>query len=341
MAKRKRLSAPQIGPDAPPGSAPEPAPETKGFLLGRTQPLPRRAPIAQVAGDAAGQAAAERLAGELAAARGEGRLVQALPLAQVEAGHILRDRTVFDAEEMAALKASIAARGQQVPVEVVETGPGAYGLISGLRRLTVLHTLFEETGEARFGVVKALIKPIESAPQAYIAMVEENEIRADLSFYERGRLAFEAAERGVFDSPQAAIRALYAHAPPARRSKIAAFVALHESFGDCLRFPEAIPEKLGLALVKAQGADAGFADALRARLAAEPPGSAAAERRLLEAALRKPAAPKAAPESAPEIGPEIVPGVVLEEARGTLILRGPGVTGDLAAALRAWLATRG
>ncbi|TDX22230.1 ParB/RepB/Spo0J family partition protein [Rhodovulum visakhapatnamense] len=327
MARRKRLGAPQTG-DA--------APETKAFPLGVAPTTTRRAPIAQVAGDAAALAAAEALAGEMAAARSEGRLVQALPLDRIEAGHLLRDRRVFDPEEMAALKASIAARGQQVPIEVIETGQGAYGLISGLRRLSALRELQEETGEDRFARVKALIKPLDSAPEAYIAMVEENEIRSDLSFYERARLAWEAAGRGVFDSPQAAVKALFANTTPARRSKIAAFVVLHEAFGEALRFPEAIPEKVGLALVKAHQGDAAFAARLRADLEAEQPETAAAERRVLDESLRKPAGsfaetPKAEP---------VATGISMAASNGRVVLSGAGVTGELAAELRAWLAAR-
>jgi hypothetical protein len=36
-------------------------------------------------------------------------------------------------------------------------------------------------------------------PEAYLAMVEENEIRVGLSFYERARIVARAAEAGVFE----------------------------------------------------------------------------------------------------------------------------------------------
>ncbi|MBD3766047.1 MAG: ParB N-terminal domain-containing protein, partial [Rhodobacterales bacterium] len=80
-----------------------------------------------------------------------------------------------DPEEMAALRASLAARGQQTPIEVVELAPGRYGLISGARRLAALRALAEETGEARFARVQALLRPFSAASDAYLAMVEENE----------------------------------------------------------------------------------------------------------------------------------------------------------------------
>lgn len=79
---------------------------------------------------------------------------------------------------MASLKASIRSCDQQMPIEVVALGNGRYGLISGARRLAALSALHAETGEARFATVKALLRPIKAAPKSYLAMVEENEIRA-------------------------------------------------------------------------------------------------------------------------------------------------------------------
>ena len=106
MAKRKRLSAP---------SAYEEAPETKGLSNAPLGYVPeerkKRAPIADVAGQAAAASALERVAGELSAAKAEGRMVMKLPLEAVAADHLVRDRVILEDAEMAALEASIAARG--------------------------------------------------------------------------------------------------------------------------------------------------------------------------------------------------------------------------------------
>jgi ParB family chromosome partitioning protein len=292
-----------------------------------------RAPVAQVAGDIATRAALDELATELAAAREGGRMVLDLPLEAVEAGHLVRDRMRHDPEEMAALKASLAARGQQTPVEVVALGAGRFGLISGARRLAALAALHAETGEARFGRVLALARTPDNAQAAYVAMVEENEVRADLSFYERGRMVAEAARLGLYADAQAAVRALFASAAPAKRSKILVFTALHEALGGHLRFPTAIPEKLGLALAAALAADPGLARRLADLLRKTPPASAASERQALERALRKGQAAETAPA-------EVAPGITLSTARGRAVLTGPGVTPDLMDALRAWLAVR-
>jgi ParB family chromosome partitioning protein len=240
---------------------------------------------------------------------------------------------------MASLKASIRDRGQQVPIEVVALAEGRYGLVSGVRRLTALAALFQETGEGRFGTVKALLRPFEAAPEAYLAMVEENEIRADLSFYERGRLAHEAARIGVFDSPAAAVRMLFQHAPGPKRSKILSFVALHEALGDVLRFPEAIPEKLGLALVKAMQDNPGSVRKMRDRLQEARPDNASAERGVLDALLRPDPAPK--PEGRSERASEdLDAGVRMTFRPGRVVLAGQGVTEDFVHDLTKWLDAR-
>ena len=191
MAKRKRLTPAT-------GLSESVLPETETHTGAGFGPRPgARAPIADVAGQAAAQAALETLADEVARNRREGRVVQSLPLQSVVEDHMVRDRMSQDAGDQAVLEASLRARGQQTPIEVVEIAEGRYGLISGWRRLHALRRLHAETGEARFAVVQALIKPVETVSDGYVAMVEENEIRADLSYYERARLACEAIQRAL------------------------------------------------------------------------------------------------------------------------------------------------
>lgn len=326
MAKRRRLTPLGItgdGDQEPASAAASPVP-----------------PVARIAADAATRAALNDLAAELRQARDSGRMVLDLPLSGVVATHLQRDRIHMDPEEMTSLKASIRDRGQQMPIEVVALTGDRYGLVSGARRLAALTALHAETGDARFATVKALLRPFDAAPEAYLAMVEENEIRADLSFYERGQLAHEAARLGVFDSPAAAVRMLFQHAPAPKRSKILSFVALHQALGAALRFPEAIPEKLGLALVKAIQADPGLARRLQDGLRAATPDSAATERRILEAALRPVA--EAGSEADPrESRQQIREGIVMKARPGRVMLTGRGVTEDFLRDLGEWLQGQG
>ncbi|MEM6904825.1 MAG: ParB N-terminal domain-containing protein, partial [Pseudomonadota bacterium] len=346
MARRKRLTppAPRAGlqAEAPAGvqtGRHTGTPAASQADLDPAAPARLRAPIASDAGAAAAHAALQEVTRTLEAARAEGRLVQALPLDQVEAGYLTRDRIAVDEADMAALVQSLAARGQQTPIEVIVLAEGRYGLLSGWRRLTALGRLYAETGEARFATVLAVLRRPESAAAAYVGMVEENELRVGLSYYERARIAAKAVEQGVYPTTKAALLDLFATASRPKRSKIRAFLPLVAAFDGALRFPHALPERLGLALSQRLREEPGLADALRAALAATPPESAEAELTLLQAHLAGGAAkpPPAAPDPAPD-GPEAGPAIRLTAKGGGLKLDGPGVTPAFRTALEAWLA---
>ncbi len=329
MARRKRLD-PTIR-----GS--EPDTQATGLETKAANPngwvgyAGRRAPIADVARDAAGQAALEEVTQALEGARSEGRLIQTLPLSQIALDHLHRDRMVLDEDEMSALRASLEARGQQTPVEVVPLGPERYGLISGLRRVQALKDLGRDD-------VLALIRPPQSASDAYVAMVEENEIRANLSFYERARIAAQAAEAGVYPSADVAVQSLFVHASASKRSKILSFVTLHAALGSVLQFPTEIPEKLGLALVKAIDTVPTFGVRLKDALRKTPAPDAAAERQTLERALARAKGSKLRP-AAPETE-DLGGGLTLKIGPRRAVLSGAGVDADLLRDLRAWLAAR-
>lgn len=313
MAKRKRLELPTEAETA--------ELETKSAFSGMS-----RMPIAEVVGDTSARAALDAVSREMTQAESEGRIVRKLVIDQIDARHLSRDRMVLDAEEMSALKASIAARGQQTPIEVLALPSGRFGLISGLRRLEALRALGATD-------VLAFVRTPEGAAASYVAMVEENEIRAGLSFYERANIVVQAVGAGVYPNPQRAVKALFGNVASAKRSKILRFVLLRQTLGKSLRFPTAIPEKLGLALANAIEAEPKLAAQISARLRNNRPGDAAAERRVLDEALKPPASGTAA-------GDEVASGVMLKTAGGRVTLSGPGVDQDLVRALRAWLKTR-
>ena len=344
MAKRRRLTPPNpayLGYGPAPG---QPAPETKALWTGAAAPPP----IARISGESAGAAALGEIAEEMARAREGGRLVLELPLEAVDAGYLVRDRSRIDDEEMAALLASIAARGQQTPIEVAELGAGRYGLISGWRRIEALRRLAEGGGTAT--VLALLRRPAESA-EAYQAMVEENEIRAGLSHYERARIVARSAELGVFADEREALRRLFAAASRARRSKIGSFLTLVHELDGALRFAEALGERAGLQLAAALADRPGLGARLRSLLAAAPPADAAAEQALIQRALAEAepgTAPPALPDSraalreialappAPPPAADVAP-VTLRRLGSQVMLSGPGVTDAFARALEDWL----
>lgn len=281
-------------------------------------------PIAEVAGEAAGQAALEEVAVAMEAAEAEGRVIKRLSISDIDLQHLDRDRMVLDEDEMEALQSSIEARGQQVPIDVVRTGM-RFGLISGLRRLEALR-------RAGATEVLALVREPETAAAAHIAMIEENELRANLSFWERANVAYVATSNGVFPDVRTAVATLFARAPAAKRSKIARFVELRRRLGQSLAFPTAIPEKLGLALANAIESDPKAARRITDALRKTPPATAEAERRVLERAL-KPATTAAASTSKQEVAP----GIMVEAKAGRVVVRGKSVDDALVADLTKWL----
>ena len=279
MAKRKRLSPAMLTPDAPIA-----APETKSA----------RVPIADVANDAALTNALMELSDKISTARQEERWIEKIKLDAVVSEYLVRDRVMIDPEEMTTLKNSLRASGQQTAIEVVPYGPETFGLISGWRRLAALRELALEGGT---DTVLAIIRQDDDAKASYQAMVDENEIRAGLSFYERGRIVAQAVDEGAYASDKDALSALFQAVPRAKRSKIGSFVRVVRALDDVLQFPTALSERLGLALAQALGADAGFAGKLRKKLEAAHPQTASAEIAVITAAMKGPSKKTAKPET--------------------------------------------
>jgi ParB family transcriptional regulator, chromosome partitioning protein len=278
MAKRRRLEAPGAAElaDLEAGFAAKPLIDKVGFA----------APIAQIAGEIA--RATEPLETEKRVsmardsvdaeawrlAQQEGRVVQDIPLGLIVLDHMMRDRMVVDRADIDELKFSIRTNGLRLPIEVLAIEDGKYGLISGWRRVTALQELRAE-GLAGFDSIKAFVRPPYEAAALYTAMVEENELRAQITPYERGRIAVMAAELGAFAGTEAAIETIFAAASKAKRSKIRSFAYVHEQLGDMLHYPTELSERNGLRL--AYALREGFGDQIRHLLIATANTSAAFE----------------------------------------------------------------
>jgi ParB family chromosome partitioning protein len=250
------------------------------------------APIAQVAADAGTAALRDIEAGrtamaKLSAAEEQGLMLADLALDEIDVDYLSRDRLprAIESEDWQALKTSLHTHGQRTPIEVapLDTATGRpYGLISGYRRIAALKRLYEETGDPRFSRAKAVVRRAGSLGQAFVAMVEENEIREGISFFERARVCLRGVEHGAFADVDAALNTLFGAASPAKRSKIRSFILVVDELGDMLAFPQAIGERLGLRLAGAL--KSGRGGSLRRALASQ--GVAATAEAEMEA-LRK------------------------------------------------------
>lgn len=268
MAKRRRLEAPGAAElaDLEAGFAAKQMPDRMGPDRIGPDRLGLTAPITQVAAEAARAASPldidQRVtnaqnsvdAGAWRDAVQAGRVISDLPLDAIDLGHLTRDRMIVEADDLEELKASIRTNGMRLPIEVVALPDGRYGLVSGWRRMTVLLTLSAESrasGGQDFATVKAIVRPPYEAGVLYTAMVEENELRAQLTPYERGRIAVVAAENGAFSGTESAIETIFATASRAKRSKIRSFAKVHQLLGDVLHFPTDLSERNGLRLAYA------------------------------------------------------------------------------------------
>ncbi|WP_377194212.1 ParB/RepB/Spo0J family partition protein [Ruegeria meonggei] len=293
MAKRRRLTAPDTSELEQLEAGFAAKPSISPFETKSSPP-----PIAQVAGEAAALNGMAGVTDRLALAQDQGDaarwrdaqdaglVAEMLSLDQIDADFIRRDRMVEDVEAMDELLESLRVHGLRTPIEVTREGEG-FGLISGFRRLEAFRKLAET--DPRFAEIPAFIREAGSGQDAYVSMVEENELRANLSPYERGRIAVLAAGQGVFASTEAAVDVLFAAASKAKRSKVRSFAVVHEALGDLLQHPVALSEKAGLKIASAlrEGAQA----KLRQALAGAGALDAKTEWGLLEAALKTDSAP--------------------------------------------------
>lgn len=265
MAKRRKLTAPSA----------EDLQAIDAEFRSETTARPDRgvAPIAQVAADSAQFGHAENVqtrldrldAERLREAEQNGLVVSEIPIAQIMTDAMVRDRTVLDADEMLELRLSIAANGVRLPIEVYADGAN-YHLLSGYRRLMAVRGLADLSDDGSHSTIKAFVRPKADTVSGFVAMVEENEIRANLSHYERGRIAVIAAQQGAFGSTEEAVNVLFSSASKSKRSKVRSFAEVFEMLGDMLSYPEDLTERRGLRLagVLRQGGESRLRDALGA-----------------------------------------------------------------------------
>ena len=158
-----------------------------------------------------------------------------IPLTQIDPAALLRDRTALDPTALKTLQTSIETEGLRLPVEVwkltTPRPPYRYGLISGLRRLTACTAL----GHTK---IPAFLRTPTDLPAAMAAMVSENEIRAQITPWEKGTLIIATVEEGHFDTPDAATAALYPALPRQARARLRAFAMVVEALAGALTTPE-------------------------------------------------------------------------------------------------------
>ena len=301
-----------------------PAPEVKSAGEGL-----RRGPMATAIGEnaealrqrqvaeSAIRAENDALAHEFVRLKKLGLVVDMIPLDQVHAGKLIRDRSRRLDADLGELKASIRAVGLSNPIRVEHVGEGRYELVQGWRRLSAYRELLAETGDEAFARIPAgLMARGETLDSLYRRMVDENMVRKDISFAEMAQLARAYAEdeaTGCRDLDEAVNR-LFATANPQKRSYVRRFAFLMAALEKVLAHPEAIPRALGLTLANRIEAEPGAVAALARMLG---PGVRTAEEEV--ALLRRFAEGEVA----------VAPVAKAADPRGKTVLRMPTAVGEV------------
>lgn len=283
MTKKRRI----FDIDLPDEDVPAPAAASGGL---------RRGPMATAIGEnadslrqretteAAIRAENDSLAHEFVRLKRLGLVVDMIPVGQVQASKLIRDRSARGDAELEDLKASIKALGLSNPIRVEQVGEGRYELVQGWRRLAAYRALLEETGDDAYARIPAgLMAKGETLEGLYRRMVDENMVRKDISWAEMANLARAYAEdeaTGCRDLDQA-VNVLFASANPQKRSYVRRFAFLMRAMESALAHATAIPRALGLSVANRIENEAGAAQTLARALAAMPERTADQELAIL------------------------------------------------------------
>ena len=188
--------------------------------------------------------------------------IHLIPLAEIDDAALPRDRTGLDPEPLRELRDSILASGLRTPVELFPLprprDPFRYGIVSGFRRIATFRELHQLTGQDNYAAIPAFLRKPQDLAATLAAMVEENEIRADLSPWERGRIAVHACDNCGFSTVEEAIARLYPAANPTKRSRLRSLALVVEHLEGPLTAPERLSERQLLRIAAA--IRNGFAD---------------------------------------------------------------------------------
>ena len=181
-------------------------------------------------------------------------MLHRLPIDQIDTSALPRDRTQLDPDALRELQTSIAINGLRMPIEVFAIeGPHPYALISGLRRLTAVANIAQLRGTD--AEIDAFIRTPATLADALTAMVEENDIRQNLTAWERAKIIVTLRNSGDFDTLDAATKALYPNANQSRRQRLRAGALVVEDLDGLLLSPEHLSERQLLRLAAALRAD--------------------------------------------------------------------------------------
>lgn len=194
--------------------------------------------------------------------------ILSLPLDTILMDALPRDRSTMDEDAMQALVLSIATTGLRQPIEVWELSTPrdgcTHGLISGYRRLTAVRRLRDMRDGRTHTHIAAFLREPASVADAMAQMIAENELRADLSPWEKGRILVDAVAEGIFDTLDAAVKGLHPHLSRQAQGRIRLLGHLADEMPMGLTSPEALSLRQCIRLASALRR--GYTDLIEATL---------------------------------------------------------------------------
>jgi ParB family chromosome partitioning protein len=197
--------------------------------------------------------------------------VRLIPLSEIDAEALPRDRLTLDDRPLRELIDSIAVDGLRMPIEVWELSeprpPHRYGLISGFRRLAAFGRLAADGPGGpggRFAAIPAFQRRPASVGQAMAQMIGENELRVQIGPWERARILSQAVEEGIFATVDEAVARLYPLAGRNKRSRLRLTVPVTEALEGLLKTPERLSQNRMMLL--AAGFAAGYGEVIETAL---------------------------------------------------------------------------
>jgi ParB family chromosome partitioning protein len=210
-----------------------------------------------------------------------------------------------------------------MPVELFELPPdrrprhgeARYGIISGFRRIAAFRAQLADTRQDRYAAIPAFIRAPTDHAAALAAMVEENEIRAEITPWERGRVLIVARDTGAFASVEEAVDRLYPEADRMKKSRFRSIALVVEELQAVLTAPETLSQRQLMRLAQACGK--GWGEFMSEALEAAGDKSAEGQWRTLQPIL----AELDSLDTRPEPGTEAPPPSVWNRGRPRRIVR--------------------
>ena len=169
-----------------------------------------------------------------------------IPLAAISAHAFLRDRTAPDPAAQADLLHSILADGLRQPIELVELSEPfdgcTHALVSGMRRLTALREIARMNGTANTATAPATLRAPTTMAEILRDIASENEQRAQVSMFEKGRFLNAAVDQGHLPNLDAAIAQLFPGQNRNKTFRLRSAAEVAQALDGQLSTPEALSQ---------------------------------------------------------------------------------------------------